>query len=196
MTQGDKMAAFTGVILAGGQGSRMGGQDKGLLMMQSKPLYQHVLQRLRPQVDIVLISANRNIDRYQLSGYQVVTDSIKDYPGPLAGMLSGLRHSPTDWVAFCACDTPQIPGDFVARLWQQRNNAPAVWVKSSQRDHPTLALMNKAIADDLERWLLRGERRLMQFMREHGGHPVLFSDPESAFSNINTPDDLVEQEKS
>lgn len=77
------MAAFTGVILAGGQGSRMGGQDKGLLMMQSKPLYQHVLQRLRPQVDIVLISANRNIDRYQLSGYQVVTDSIKDYPDRL-----------------------------------------------------------------------------------------------------------------
>ncbi|MBW1254777.1 molybdenum cofactor guanylyltransferase MobA [Pantoea allii] len=190
------MTAFTGVILAGGQGSRMGGQDKGLLIMRGEPLYQHVLQRLRPQVDIVLISANRNIDHYQLSGCQVVTDSIKDYPGPLAGMLSGLRNSPTEWVVFCACDTPNIPGDLVARLWQQRNNALVVWVKSSQRDHPTLALMNKALADDLEAWLMRGERRLMQFMREHGGHSVSFSDPESAFSNINTPDDLVEQEKS
>lgn len=190
------MTAFTGIILAGGQGRRMGGEDKGLVMMQGKPLYQHVLQRLRPQVDIVLISANRNIDRYQVSGCQVVTDTTQDYLGPLAGMLSGLRNSSTEWAAFCACDTPDIPDDFVMRLWQQRNNAPVVWVKSSQRDHPTLALMNKAIADDLETWLLRGERRLMQFMREHGGHPVLFSEPESAFRNINTPDDLFDREKS
>jgi molybdopterin-guanine dinucleotide biosynthesis protein A len=189
------MTAFTGVILAGGQGSRMGGQDKGLLMLQGEPLYQHVLRRFRPQVNIVLISANRNIDRYQASGCQVVTDSMPDYPGPLAGMLSGLRHSKTEWVAFCACDTPWLPDDFVARLWQQRGNAQAVWVKSSQRDHPALALVNCALADDLEAWLLRGERRLMQFLREYGGHAVAFSDPESAFRNINTPDDLINEEK-
>lgn len=189
------MTAFTGVILAGGQGSRMGGQDKGLLMLQGEPLYQHVLRRFRPQVNIVLISANRNIDRYQASGCQVVTDSLPDYPGPLAGMLSGLRSSKTEWVVFCACDTPWIPNDFVARLWQQRNDAPAVWVKSSQRDHPALALVNRALADDLEAWLLRGERRLMQFLHEHGGHAVAFSDSESAFRNINTPDDLVNEEK-
>lgn len=189
------MTAFTGVILAGGQGSRMGGQDKGFLMLQGEPLYQHVLRRFQPQVNIVLISANRNIDRYQASGCQVVTDSLPDYPGPLAGMLSGLRSSETEWVAFCACDTPWIPNDFVARLWQQRNDAPAVWVKSSLRDHPSLALVNRALADDLEAWLLRGERRLMQFLHEHGGRAVAFSDPESAFRNINTPDDLVNEEK-
>jgi len=189
------MTAFTGVILAGGQGSRMGGLDKGLLMLQGEPLYQHVLRRFRPQVNIVLISANRNIDRYQASGCQVVTDLLPDYPGPLAGILSGLRSSETEWVAFCACDTPWIPNDFVARLWQQRNDAPAVWVKSSLRDHPSLALVNRALADDLEAWLLRGERRLMQFLHEHGGHAVALSDPESAFRNINTPDDLVNEEK-
>ena len=189
------MTAFTGVILAGGQGSRMGGQDKGLLMLQGEPLYQHVLRRFRPQVNIVLISANRNIDRYQASGCQVVTDLLPDYPGPLAGILSGLRRSKTEWVAFCACDTPWIPNDFVARLWQQRNDASAVWVKSSLRDHPALALVNRALADALEAWLLRGERRLMQFLHEHGGHAVAFSDPESAFRNINTPDDLVNEEK-
>ncbi|XXN63271.1 molybdenum cofactor guanylyltransferase MobA [Enterobacter ludwigii] len=189
------MTAFTGVILAGGQGSRMGGQDKGLLMLQGEPLYQHVLRRFRPQVNIVLISANRNIDRYQASGCQVVTDSLPDYPGPLAGMLSGLRQSKTDWVAFCACDTPWIPTDFVARLWHQRGDAPAVWVKSSQRDHPALALVNCALADDLEAWLLRGERRLMQFLHEHGGHAVTLLEAESAFRNINTPDDLVNEEK-
>jgi molybdopterin-guanine dinucleotide biosynthesis protein A len=189
------MTAFTGVILAGGQGSRMGGQDKGLLILQGEPLYQHVLRRLRPQVNIVFISANRNIDRYQASGCPVITDPVSDYPGPLAGILSGLRHSKTEWVAFCACDTPRIPNDFVARLWQQRGDAPAVWVKSSQRDHPALALVNRSLANDLEAWLLRGERRLMQFLREHGGHPVAFLDPESAFRNINTPDDLIKEEK-
>ncbi|MDI9223377.1 molybdenum cofactor guanylyltransferase MobA [Pantoea sp. EA-12] len=188
------MTAFTGVILAGGQGSRMGGQDKGLLELQGKPLYQHVLQRFMPQVNIVLISANRNIDRYQHSGCQVITDSMSDFPGPLAGMLSGLQNSKTEWVAFCACDTPWLPEDFVARLWQQRGNAPAVWVRSTQRDHPALALVHRSLADDLEAWLLRGERRLMQFLREHGGHAVTFTDPESAFRNINTPDDLMNEE--
>ncbi len=189
------MTSFTGVILAGGQGSRMGGQDKGLLELQGKPLYQHVLQRLQPQVNIVLISANRNIDRYQTSGCQVITDSMADYPGPLAGMLSGLQHSQTEWVAFCACDSPFLPEDFVARLWQQRGHAPAVWVKSSSRDHPTLALVSRSLKGDLEKWLLRGERRLMQFMREHGGHAVPFADDESAFHNINTPGDLINEEK-
>lgn len=188
------MTAFTGVILAGGQGSRMGGQDKGLLELQGKPLYQHVLQRFMPQVNIVLISANRNIDRYQHSGCQVITDSMPDYPGPLAGMLSGLQHSKTEWVAFCACDTPWLPEDFVARLWQQHGDAPAVWVRSTQRDHPALALVHRSLTDDLEAWLLRGERRLMQFLREHGGHAVTFADPESAFRNINTPDDLLNKE--
>lgn len=189
------MTAFTGVILAGGQGSRMAGQDKGLLEVQGQPLYQLVLQRFRPQVNIVLISANRNIDRYQVSGCKVVTDSLPDYAGPLAGMLSGLRYSKTDWVAFCACDTPGLPNDFVTRLWQQRGNAPAVWIKSSQRDHPALALLNRALADELEGWLSRGERRLLQFLREYGGQAVAFSDPESAFRNINTPDDLINEGK-
>lgn len=189
------MTALTGVILAGGQGRRMGYEDKGLLLLQGEPLYQHVLRRFRPQVNIVLISANRNIDRYQLSGCQVVCDSLPDYPGPLAGMLSGLRHSPSEWVAFCACDTPWIPEDFVARLWQNKTGAPAVWVKSSLRDHPALALVNRSLADDLETWLLSGERRLMQFLRESGGHAVTFTDPESAFRNINTPDDLRNEER-
>ncbi|MBP2195746.1 molybdenum cofactor guanylyltransferase MobA [Pantoea cypripedii] len=190
------MTALTGVILAGGQGRRMGGEDKGLMLLRGEPLYQHVLRRFRPQVNIVLISANRNIDRYQASGSQIVTDSLADYPGPLAGMLSGLRHSKTEWVAFCACDTPWIPDDFVARLWQQKADASAVWVKSSLRDHPALALVNRCLADNLEASLLSGERRLMRFLQENGGHAVAFADPESAFRNINTPDDLRDEEMS
>ncbi|MDZ7276796.1 molybdenum cofactor guanylyltransferase MobA [Pantoea eucrina] len=189
------MSTMTGVILAGGQGSRMGGRDKGLIEFQGQPLYQHVLQRFRPQVDSVLISANRNIDRYQVSGCRIITDSIPDYSGPLAGMLSGLQHSETEWVAFCACDTPFIPENMVERLWQQRDDAPAVWVKTIARDHPVLCLLHRSLVDPLETYLLRGERRLIQFLQQQAGHAVLFSEREEAFSNINTPEDLVQEEK-
>jgi len=189
------MPTFTGVILAGGQGSRMGGQDKGLVLLHGQPLYQHVLQQLRPQVDSVLISANRHLDRYQLSGCKVITDTTQDYAGPLAGMLSGLRHSQGEWVAFCACDTPYVPQNYVMRLWQQRAGAPAVWIRSAERDHPTLALLNRELIDELHLWLHRGERRVMQFLQSCGGHSVMFNDDESTFRNINTPDDLTREER-
>ena len=188
------MPVFTGVILAGGQGSRMGGRDKGLVQLHNQPLYQHVLQRLQPQVDSVLISANRHLDQYQLSGCKVITDTLPDWPGPLAGMLSGLRHSQSEWVVFCACDTPYIPQDFVLRLWQQRAEAPAVWVRSAMRDHPVLALLNRALADELATYLARGERRLMQFLRASGGHAVLFEENERVCRNINTADDLAQEQ--
>ena len=189
------MTAFTGVILAGGQGSRMGGQDKGLLPLQGKPLYQHVLQRLQPQVNIVLISANRNIDRYQASGCQVIRDSLPDYPGPLAGMQRPAAQPDRMGGVLClryAVATAGFCCTAVAAAWCSSRGV----VTSGQRDHPALALVHRALADNLEAWLLRGERRLMQFMCEHGGHSVLFDDDEAAFRNINTPDDLVNEESS
>lgn len=185
------MTAITGVILAGGKSRRMGGEDKGLLPFLGQPLYQHVLQRLKPQVDCLLISANRNLTQYAQSGVAVVSDTLPDFPGPLAGMLSALRTINTDWAVFCSCDTPFMPMDYVARLWQHRAQAPAVWVRSSQRDHPALALVHRRLADALEEYLLRGERRLMHFLQQEGGHAVTFADDESVFSNLNTPDDLA-----
>lgn len=185
------MAALTGVILAGGQGHRMGGEDKGLLLLNGVPLYQHVLQRLEPQVDIVMVSANRNIDRYQMKGYQVVKDSVADYLGPLGGMLSTLSVISGDWAVFCPCDTPDVPFNYVQQLWQQKGNAPAVWVRSQERDHPTLSLIHKDVVEALTDYLQRGERRLMSFLLEQGGHAVQFSDNELAFRNINTPEDLL-----
>ncbi len=187
------MTALICVILAGGQGRRMGGQDKGLVLFNGIPLYQHVLQRLRSQVDIVMISANRNIDRYQVSGCTVIPDTLPDYPGPLAGMLSGLLAAKTDWVVFCSCDTPFVPVDFVAQLWQQREKAPAVWARSTERDHPALALLHCSLAKPLADYLQRGERRLMWFLREQGGHAVTLSQNETAFRNVNTPDNLEDK---
>jgi len=193
ISEGTVMTALTGIILAGGQGRRMGGLDKGLVQLDGRPLYQHVLERLRPQVDIVMINANRNIDRYQLSGCRVIEDVFDDYPGPLAGIYSALIAIEGEWAVFCSCDTPAIPLNFVEKLIHQRREAPAVWVRSQTRDHPTLALIHRDMAKALFDYLQAGERRLMQFLRDHGGHAVVLDDDESAFRNINTPDDLKER---
>lgn len=182
--------AITGVILAGGRGSRMGGQDKGLIIWHQQPLYHHVLQRLKPQVDTVLINANRNLAAYQQSGLPVITDTIPDFPGPLAGMLAALEQAETEWVVFSSCDTPQLPDNLASHLWRNRNGALAVWARSEDRDHPALALMHRSLAKQLREYLDRGERRLLFFLQQAGGHGVLFKHAEAAFSNINYPEDL------
>lgn len=183
--------AVTGVVLAGGKASRMGGQDKGLLAFHGKPLWQHVAERLVPQVARVMISANRNLDLYRSSGLPVVTDSLAGFPGPLAGMLSVMEQREEEWFLFCPCDTPYVPDNLARRLWSQRQQAPAVWVHDGERDHPAIALMHRSIVPLLQSYLARGERRVMVFMREAGGHSVNFSDMKAAFANVNTPEDLA-----
>lgn len=182
--------AITGVILAGGRGSRMGGQDKGLIIWHQQPLYHHVLQRLKPQVDTVWINANRNLAAYQQSGFAVIVDTLPDFPGPLAGMLAALEQAETEWVVFSSCDTPLLPDNLVAHLWRNKNCALAVWACSEERDHPALALMHRSLATPLREYLERGERRLLLFLRQAGGHGVLFSNAGAAFNNINNPEDL------
>ena len=184
-------SAVTGVVLAGGKASRMGGKDKGLLELNGKPLWQHVAQRLAPQVENVVISANRNLDIYRASGLTVVSDSMNDFPGPLAGILSVMQQIASEWFLFCPCDTPYVPENLFARLRDQRQQAPAVWVHDGERDHPAIALINRRILPALQDYLARGERKVMVFMRESGGHPVDFSDVKIAFANVNTPDDLA-----
>ena len=185
-----ELPAITGVILAGGRGSRMGGQDKGLVVWQQKPLYLHVLRRLLPQVTTILINANRNLAIYQQSGYPVIFDTISDFPGPLAGILTALEHTETDWVVVTPCDTPLLPENLVTELWRNKGNAPAVWACSEERDHPTLALLHRDLAPLLRQYLATGERRLMVFLQQAGGHSVVFHHAETAFRNMNHPEDL------
>lgn len=174
-----------------------GGADKGLLELDGKPLWKHVADTLAPQLETVVINANRHQDIYQQSGLKVIPDSLADFPGPLAGMLSVLQQEKGDWFLFCPCDTPYIPRDLVARLKAQRNNAPVVWVHDGERDHPTIALVNRSVAPFLQEYLRSGERRVMVFMRQAGGHAVDFSDFKQAFVNVNTPEELARwQEKS
>lgn len=191
----DQRQAISGVILAGGRSSRMGGQDKAQLQLQGKPLWQHVWQRLAPQVQDVSISANRNLALYQQNHLRTISDALPGYPGPLAGMLSAFQQIDSPWLAFSACDTPFIPEDYVARLWQQKQQAPAVWVRSQERDHPALALIHRQIIPELALYLANGERRVMHFLKRVGGHAVLFNDSEQAFVNINTPEELARYER-
>ena len=184
--------AITGVILAGGRGSRMGGQDKGLIIWQQQPLYLHVLQRLQPQVTTVWINANRNFAIYQQIGVPVITDTIAGFPGPLAGILAALEQAETEWVVVAPCDTPFLPENLVMHLWCNKGNAPAVWARSEERDHPTMALLHRSLATQLRQYLANDERRLMLFLQQAGGHSVLFRQARAAFHNMNCPEDLKE----
>lgn len=187
---------ITGVVLAGGRATRMRGKDKGLEELNGKPLWKHVADTLSGQVASIAISANRNIDIYQRSGYAVYQDNLADYPGPLAGMLSVMQQSQGEWFLFCSCDTPFIPHHLAERMVLQRGESPVVWVHDGERDHPTIALINKALIPDLQTYLAVGERRVMVFMRQSGGHSIDFSDLKSAFINVNTTEDLqMMQEK-
>lgn len=179
-----------GVVLAGGRATRMGGKDKGLQLLNGKPLWQHVADALAGQVSARVLSANRHIDIYQRSGLPVYQDTLADYPGPLAGMLSVMQQDRGEWFVFCSCDTPFIPACLVERMVQQRGDSRVVWAHDGERDHPTIALIHRSLIPALQDYLAAGERRVMLFMRQSGGHSVDFSDLKSAFVNVNTLEDL------
>ncbi|RLM23207.1 molybdenum cofactor guanylyltransferase MobA [Brenneria alni] len=181
---------ITGVILAGGQATRMGGSDKGLLPLAGKPLYQHVLMRFQPQVDEVIISANQNIVRYQHSGLRIIRDQTKGFAGPLAGILAGLKAAKTEWVVFVPCDVPALPLDLVTRLREGKNGALAAFATDATRSHPTLLLLHTSVCNALEAYLNHGDRKLMLFLERIKAQPVAFADQPEAFHNLNTPEDI------
>lgn len=189
------LTEVTGVVLAGGRATRMGGQDKGLINLNGRPLFEHVMSKLAPQVGNVVISANRNIEIYQSFGVNVLSDTLPDYPGPLAGILSAMQHLISEWFLFCPCDAPNIPDNLAYKLWMQKGESHAVWVNDGERDHPTIALIHRKLVTDLERYLAAGERRVMIFLREVGGKPILFANQIQNFINVNTPEDLMLWEK-
>jgi molybdenum cofactor guanylyltransferase len=188
--------AITGLILAGGRGQRLGGVDKGLQAWRGLPLVDHALARLAPQVREVMISANRNAHAYASRVTRVLADDSDDFPGPLAGILAGLRAASTAWLAVVPCDSPQLPLDLVERLARGIGDATGAVV---QRDHgdeglrlePVCCVLSTALADDLARYLAGGGRKVEGWVSRHAA-PVLFDRPDdaSAFANINTLADL------
>lgn len=189
------LPTLTGAILSGGKATRMGGLDKGLVTIDGKPLYQHVLQRLKAQVTSVMISANRNIDEYQKSGYPVLCDTISGFKGPLAGILTVLENSPTEWVLFAPCDTPFIPDNLAEVLWNGKRDALAAYADDGERSHPTVALINTRLIQPLRDYLLGGDRKLMIFMSAQNAIPVRFNVDPRAFRNINTLDDAAMEDR-
>ena len=184
---------ITGLILAGGRGTRMGGADKGLQLFRGLPMVQHVMQRLAPQVGNLLVNANQHLAEYQQFGHPVWPDATQDFAGPLAGLQAGLLHCETPYLVSAPCDSPLLPDDLVARLFEglQQANADiavAVTVRDKQR-HPVFCLMRRSVLDSLTAYLARGERKMDFWLATLATVEVPFDD-DAAFCNINTAEEL------
>jgi molybdopterin-guanine dinucleotide biosynthesis protein A len=190
--------AVAGVVLAGGQSSRMGGGDKCLKCLGPRTLLGHVIERLRPQVTALVLNANGDPSRFAGYGTAVVPDTVPDFAGPLAGILAGMdwaRATGADWLVSTAADAPFLPRDLVARLQRGRGTARIAVAASGGWRHPTTALWPVALADDLRRSLLGGERKIDRYTARHTVAPVEFAvDPVDPFFNINTPEELADAE--
>ncbi|MTW21729.1 molybdenum cofactor guanylyltransferase [Allochromatium palmeri] len=181
---------MTGVVLAGGRARRLGGVDKGLMQVGGQPLIAWTLAALAPQVGTLLVNANRHLEQYAAFGYPVVADSMPDYQGPLAGFLAGMRAARTDWILTLPCDGPRPPSDLAARLISAliEQDAELAVATDGRRQQSIHALMPVALADDLERFLVQGGRRVEDWQRSHRLALADFSDQPEAFGNLNTPD--------
>lgn len=189
---------ITGLVLAGGRGSRMGGVDKGLQLFCGEPLALRAIRRLGPQVGQVAINANRNIEQYETFGAPVWPDALPDHPGPLAGFLAGMQRCGTPWLLTMACDTPLLPLDLGARLVAALDNTPGARIAmawAGGRAQPVCCLLQTSLAESLQAYLDRGERQVERWMREHPMVDVPFDDNPHAFANANTVEDLQTLER-
>lgn len=179
------------IILAGGLGTRMGGADKGLVAYQNQRLIDHVLQRIQPQVDQIIINANRNLATYQALGYPVITDQNTDYNGPLAGIQAGLHYSKTTnaqtpYIVTAPCDSPHLPLDLVSRLLKALSQADAdiAIAKTASGTHPVFCLCKTSLKQSLDDFLNSGQRKVSTWQTQCKHVYVEFED-EQAFTNIN-----------
>lgn len=191
------LPAVTGVILAGGQGRRMGGVDKGLTRLRGSPMVAWVIERFAPQVDELLINANQNLDEYARYGYRIIPDEITGYAGPLAGLHRGLAAASHDWVATCPCDSPFLPRDLVARLHAAAAAADAelAVARTGEQAHPVFALCRRSVLPGLTGYLAGGGRKIDAWYAALRMVEVRFDDQPAAFSNINTADELQKYER-
>ena len=188
---------ITGVVLAGGRASRFGGQDKGLVEVAGRPMIDHVLDRFRPQVGRLLISANRNLDAYEAYGVPVIPDGDDMFRGPLAGVAVALQHAETRWVAVAPCDAPLLPEDLVSRLSTATLGATAADIAvahDGQRMQSMVALLRRDLAEDLDAYLSSGERKVDRWYARHDMRLVDFSDRAESFLNVNRPEDRASAE--
>ena len=186
-------ADVTGIVLAGGQGRRMGGVDKGWVELAGEPMIAHVLRRLAPQVADVLVNANQNLDRYRALGYPVVADSVGGFAGPLAGLHAGLTRATRALAVTVPCDSPFLPPDLVDRLRTAlvAGDAQLAVAKTFDQPHPVFALVRRDVLPGLAAFLERGGRKIDAWYAALNVAEVPFDDEAEAFRNINTAAELA-----
>ncbi|HEY9318728.1 MAG TPA: molybdenum cofactor guanylyltransferase MobA [Achromobacter sp.] len=191
---------IAGLILAGGQGSRMNQQDKGLVLLRGQPLVAHVADRLAPQVGRLIVSANRHQDRYAQYG-QVVEDgepALGAFQGPLLGIAAGLAAAAQDdWLVVAPCDTPFLPADLAARLigTARSARAPLAYAAANGQRHSACMAVRTSLLPDLRAYLLGGDRKVGLWQARAGGVETCFDDTPDAFMNVNTPEELAAAER-
>ena len=185
-------ADVTGIVLAGGQGRRMGGVDKGLVPLAGRPMVAHVLERLAPQVGPILVNANQNDSAYAALGCPVVPDAIGGFAGPLAGLHAGLARARTPYAVTVPCDSPFLPADLVARLSAAliRAGAALAVARTFDQPHPVFALVRRDVFPNLTAFLAGGGRKIDAWYASLVVVEVPFDDCADAFRNINTRDEL------
>ena len=181
---------LTAVVLAGGAGRRVGGRDKGLIEWRGKPLAAHVCERLRPQVNELLISCNRNAEAYQALAPRIVTDRRSGYQGPLAGLEACAEYVTTPYLIVASCDTPLLPPDLAARLLAplraDGGDSSVCFASDGERDHYLLAALRRDCLQTLEIYLNSGQRAVRHWYRQFNPLRVDFSDSKHCFENLNT----------
>jgi molybdopterin-guanine dinucleotide biosynthesis protein A len=180
---------ITGVILAGGRATRMGGQDKGLISWQGKCLVEHVSAIIRPQVSALFISANRNQSHYaKLCNCPVLTDTFGHYAGPLAGMATALQQAQTEYVLFVPCDSPQLSLQLASRLYFSlvANQAVISVADDGWRLHYVVALVKRALLPNLLTFLNQDQHQVSQWYAQHAWARADFADIPETLVNINT----------
>ena len=183
------------MILAGGRGSRMGGVDKGLQAFRGEPMVAHVMRRLGPQVSALAINANQNLDVYRRFDLPVWPDRMEEFPGPLAGLQTGLAHCDAPFLVTAPCDSPFLPMDLVARLRDalQAESADIAYAETGEGEarqkHPVFCLLKVSLLPSLTDYLESGERKMGKWFGQLRAVTVHFAD-EDAFRNINTLEEL------
>jgi molybdenum cofactor guanylyltransferase len=188
------MHGVTGVILAGGQGRRMGGVDKGLRLLRGRAMVEWVIERFGPQVEELLVNANQNLERYAGFGHRVIPDAIGGYAGPLAGLHRGLSEARCPLIATAPCDSPFLPRDLVSRLSEHLDarSADLAVARTGEQPHPVFCLCRRSVLPSLTAFLEGGGRKIDAWYSALSVVQVPFDDDEAAFSNINTEEELAD----
>ncbi len=191
---------ITGLILAGGRAQRMGGIDKGLIPFHGKSLIESAIARLKPQVQTIVINANRSITKYATYGYPVIMDETPDFSGPLAGFSVGLKVCKTPYLLTSPCDSPLLPKNLAERLAaeMERGDFQLVYASSKEVDgkvwsQPVFCLMRSNLKDSLDQFLQKGDLKIDRWFKELRSSTVIFDDPQ-VFANVNTPEELKKLE--